>query len=114
VILAHRSDAEVDQYLHSVKLVPITKHTITEPKKLLKEIEEIRAGAIAYNSRELNEDTIAASAPVFDLYGRVLAALTVITPDFRFDHQKKERVEHALRQASAGFSKQLGFGKNGQ
>ena len=100
VILAHRSDSEVDQYLHSVKLVPITKNTITDPKKLLNEIKKIRAGEIAYNSGELNEGTIAASAPVFDLYGRILAALTVITPSFRFDDKKRNtlNVRYARRQ----------------
>jgi len=112
-ILAHRSDFEVDQYFHSVELVQITTNTITDTEQLRRQINDIRSGAIAYNFGELNEGTVAASAPIFDLYGRAVAALTVITPNFRFNNKKKECVEHAIREASAAFSKQLGFAKNG-
>jgi len=113
-ILAHRSGSEIDRYLDSVTLVPFTKNTITDTERFRHQINDIRSAGISYNYEELNEGTIAASAPVFDLYRRPVAALTVITPSFRFDDKKRECIEPALREASAAFSKQLGFGKNGQ
>ena len=112
-MLAQRSDEELDQYLKTVKLVPITGGTITDPQRLKEEIQTIRQEGLAYNHQELNPDTIAVAAPVFDLYKRVVAALVVIIPDYRFDEEKKKRVERAVRKAGLDFSKLVGFQHTG-
>ncbi len=108
-ILAHRTDSEIHQYLKSIKLIPLTKRTITDPGKLQRELKKIRAASLAYNYKELNSGTVAIAAPVFDLYGRVIAALAIITPDFRFGKEKKRRIEDAVSRASTEFSKMLGY-----
>jgi IclR family KDG regulon transcriptional repressor len=108
-VLAYRTDSEIKSYIQSINLVAITKDTITDPERLLKELRDIRKTGLAYNYRELNSHTIAIASPVFDLYRRVIAALAVVTPDFRFDKRKRQDVQKAVRRASIGFSKLLGY-----
>jgi DNA-binding IclR family transcriptional regulator len=107
-ILAHWADSDIEEYLRATEIVPFTRHTLSNADRLWREIRQIRGGALAYNRRELNSDTIAVAAPVLDLYNRPVAALAVITPHFRFDQKKQKVVEEALRKAAAEFSRLLG------
>ncbi len=107
-LLAQRTDSEIEQYLRSIEIVPLTRNTITTSERLWKEIRQIREGSLAWNQRELNSKTVAVAAPVFDLYNRAVAALAVITPDFRFDQKKQKVIEEELRKAAAEFSRLLG------
>ena len=68
--LSHREDNEINQFLDSLELFPITKNTITDPKKRWKEIEETRTGALVYNYHELKEG-IVAKGPKF-LWRKIL------------------------------------------
>jgi IclR family KDG regulon transcriptional repressor len=108
-ILAHYADSEIENYIQSINFVAITQDTITDSGRLQKELKDIREKGLAYNYRELNSHSIAIASPVFDLYRRVIAALAVITPDFRFDKKRKQHIEKALRRASISFSKMLGY-----
>jgi IclR family transcriptional regulator, KDG regulon repressor len=108
-VLAYHTDSEIKNYIQSINFVAITQDTITNPEQLLEELKNIRKTGLAYNFKELNSHTIAIASPVFDLYRRVIAALAVVTPDFRFDKKKRQEVQKAVRRASIGFSKLLGY-----
>ena len=108
-ILAHQSDEEIDQYLSSVKLTPRTHATITDSKKLLKELTAIRLEKIAYSREERYEGLISMGAPVFDLFGSVVAAIVVTLPTIRFNAKSEKLVIKTLNGASEKLSRQLGF-----
>jgi DNA-binding IclR family transcriptional regulator len=108
-ILAHQSDEEIDQYLSSVKLTPKTHATITDSKKLLKELTAIRLEKIAYSREERYEGLISMAAPVFDLFGSVVAAIVVTLPTIRFNARSERLVKKTLNGASERLSRQLGF-----
>jgi DNA-binding IclR family transcriptional regulator len=108
-ILAHLSDKEIQKYLSSVKLTPMTHATITDRKALLRELEEIRSAGIAYAREEQYEGLVAMAAPVFDLYGSVVASMVVTLPTIRFNEESEEGVRNTLYQASEDLSRQLGF-----
>lgn len=111
-ILAHLSNEEIDQYLSSVKLIPKTRATITDSKRLLKELKGIRLEKIAYSREERYEGLISIAAPVFDLFGSVVAAIVVTLPTIRFNRKSEERVKKTLNGASEKLSRQLGFNPN--
>jgi DNA-binding IclR family transcriptional regulator len=108
-ILAHLSDDEIEQYLYSVKLRPITKTTITDPEVLWRELNAIRSGALARSHEELHEGITAMASPVFDLYGRVVASVVLPILTIRFTPEKEKKAEEILRDASIELSRQLGF-----
>jgi DNA-binding IclR family transcriptional regulator len=108
-ILAHLSKDEIEQYLCSVKLTPITKTTITDPEVLWRELNAIRSGALARSHEELHEGITAMASPVFDLYGRVVASVVLPILTIRFTPEKEKKAEEILRDASIELSRQLGF-----
>ena len=111
-ILAHQSDEEIDEYLSSVKLTPKTRATITDSKKLLKELRAIRLEKIAYSREERYEGLISMASPVIDLFGSVIAAIVVTIPTIRFNEKSERRVKKTLHGASEKLSRQLGSKPN--
>lgn len=65
------------------KLESFTPKTITTHKALEAELEAIRKRGFATNAGEIEEGLHAVAAPVFDAYGRCVAALSVSAPAFR-------------------------------
>jgi DNA-binding IclR family transcriptional regulator len=108
-ILAHLSDEEIQQYISSAKLSPMTHETITDPKTLLRDLKAIRSEGIAYAREEQYEGLIAMAAPVFDLYGSVVASIVVTLPTIRFNAKSEKLVKDTLRRASEKLSRELGF-----
>jgi IclR family acetate operon transcriptional repressor len=108
-ILAHQSEREIEQYFSSVEFFPVTKYTITDPTVLLNELKEIRSRGISYNREEQFEGISSMGAPVFDLFGRPIAALVVAMPTSRFSNEIERMIEGELRHFSALFSSQMGY-----
>lgn len=108
-ILAHLDEREIEEFLSTSKLVPITAKTITDPKVLRKELAEIRVSGLAYNREEVSDQIIAIGAPVFDLFGKVVASLVVSSPVTRFTGAKETLIQNAVKEASESISRRLGF-----
>jgi DNA-binding IclR family transcriptional regulator len=108
-ILAHLPDDEILEYLSTIQITPFTKKTITHPKALIRELEEIRAGGVAYCREEWNEGIVAMGMPVFDADARVDASIVIPIPSIRFNPKKEKRVERALRDGARRLSRELGF-----
>lgn len=64
---------------------------------------------IAYAREEGYEGLIAMAAPVFDLFGAVVAAIVVTLPTIGFNAKSEKRFKKTLIGASEKFSRQLGF-----
>lgn len=111
VLLAYQDEREIARYLLSTSLIPFTRKTITDPDQLEKELVKIRAGALAYNHEEFEEEVTGIAAPVHDRHGKVIASLTVVAPTFRVNSERRRFIEKALREKSDDFSHQLGFKK---
>ena len=109
VILAHLSGHEVDQYLSSVELVALTPKTITDRKTFQRELEQVRSSGIAHNREELTDQIVAIAAPIFDLYGIVVASIVVSMPDIRFNDDKEILIERLVKEAARTISQKLGF-----
>jgi DNA-binding IclR family transcriptional regulator len=110
-ILAYLSEEEIDRYLSSIELIPLTKKTITDLKVLKHELETVRATGIAYTRGELFEELNVMAAPVFDVSGKIRASITISTPTPRFTPTKARAFKDALSQAAAMLSNHLGFSK---
>jgi DNA-binding IclR family transcriptional regulator len=108
-ILAFLSPEEVDHYLSSVELAPLTATTITDPHILRRELKLIRARGLAHCNGEQFEDLFSIAAPVFGWDGRVVASVGTPFPRIRSNTQREKIIEDVLRESSAEISRKLGL-----
>jgi DNA-binding IclR family transcriptional regulator len=108
-ILAFLPEEEIRKYLATVKFKTITPKTNTKASVLERELHEIQSGNTAYSREELNEGLSALGLPVFNIYGRVAASVTVIMPTVRSTTEKEKVTETYLRQAALELSRRLGY-----
>ena len=77
VMLAHLPPDQLDAYLARTKLRPMTKHTVTAPKRLREILAGVRQAGYAVNDEELELGLRSIAVPVRGASGTVLAALNV-------------------------------------
>ena len=77
VLLANQSQEWLDGYFASTELRALTRHTISEPARLRRELTRIREQGWALVDQELEEGLRSLAAPIHDADGRVIAAVNV-------------------------------------
>ena len=75
VLLAGSSPERLRSYFEHATFEPLTKHTVTDPQKLARRIEECRKNGYSAVEDELAYGVVAVAVPVFDGAQRVVAAL---------------------------------------
>ncbi len=109
IYLAFRSDEEIERYLSSVELKPITPSTPTRPDRIREELRAIREGALSYSREHMFNGITAIAAPIRDFSGEVVATFIISAPTARLGGEKEKRIEKFIREAAAAFSEELGF-----
>src|SRR5699024_12501462 len=69
---------------------------IDETEKLKDILNEVEKQGYAVSYEEINDNVTAISAPVYDANGRVLGAISISGPDFRFDQSHTEQYINIL------------------
>jgi DNA-binding IclR family transcriptional regulator len=104
VLLAHLPTNERERYLQQLGTGGTgRRQTIGQ---LRSELEEIRAGGVAYSNAEITSGLWAVAVPVSQS-GKVVLALSVAGPAFRIGKQARVRVEKDARQTAARISSLL-------
>ena len=106
VLLAFTHPVEAQQILNARPLKRYTEHTITDPKKLVAELDEVRRTGLAYEDGEVVAEVACVAAPVRDPFGATVAAISLTVPAARMAKRKVE-LSKALRQAATEFTKRL-------
>jgi IclR family pca regulon transcriptional regulator len=75
VLLAGSSPERLQAYFATATFTELTKHTVTDPAKLMKRIEDARRLGYSAVEDELAYGVVAVAVPVFDAAARVVAAL---------------------------------------
>jgi IclR family pca regulon transcriptional regulator len=78
VLLAHLSPEDLDAYLATVSLAPLTELTITSADALRRELEEVARRGFALSDGELRPRVRSVSAPVFSYEGHAVAAICAL------------------------------------
>ena len=92
----------------SVDLIALTRNTITAPKHLKEELEQIKNTGLSICDGEQFEDLKVFSVPVFGLNDRVDNSITIASPRIRKSADKEKRIIKNLKIASLELSKKLG------
>lgn len=100
-LLAH-APAEVLEAVVGEGLPRLTPRTVTAPGILARQLKQVRATGVAFEFEESRTGVVCIGAPVFDLDGQVVAAVSVAGPVTRFNPQANvERVLATARGISA-------------
>ena len=81
-----------------------TEYTITRPRALLAELDEVRARGFAIDREERTEDFCCVAAPMFDARGRLAGTLGLSATAHVFDAERRQLAGAVLDVARAGGS----------
>jgi IclR family transcriptional regulator, KDG regulon repressor len=108
VFLAYLPDSRRDEILADIKLVPMTKRTITDLDELKTNLHKIQRQGYAVSKGEWVLEASGVASPIFDQFGRVTAALTISGPSQRFTEEKIHEIAALVKQAAEEISYELG------
>ncbi len=105
-LLADQPDDVLRRYLASGRVTKLTEKTVTDPARLLEDIERVRTDghATVADSSVMGASGVAAS--IRGVAGGAIGALCVIAPTPRFDHAR-EHITQQVRDAALQISAQL-------
>ena len=107
-VLAFLPAKEFEDYLRSVKLVPMSPKSITDPQTLRAEIERVRKRGYAVDNQELSLGLRCVGVPIFDYTGRPTYAMSVSAPVSRMSAEKIKAIQTKLRSLCRQISRQIG------
>jgi IclR family KDG regulon transcriptional repressor len=109
VLLSDMTQDSLDAYLESVKMKPFTPNTITDVGVLKQELEQIRNRGWASDNEEHEMGTLCIGSPIKDYTGKVVAAMSVSWPLFRFNPEEQEHITKSILAACTNLSHLLGW-----
>ncbi|MDQ3733316.1 MAG: IclR family transcriptional regulator, partial [Actinomycetota bacterium] len=109
VLLAFAPDETRETILRTAPLTALTPHTISELPALREELARVqsRGWAEAVNERELGIASVA--APIRDLHGTVVAAISIGGPLIRFTATARRGFVGSVVEAAEAVSRRLGW-----
>lgn len=102
VLLAHAPAEVAAEVLAS--LARITPYTVTQPGRLVRQLQQVRVDGYATTSEEMSLGACSVAVPVVDAEHRVRAAIGVVVPDLGRD---VDRYVSVLSVAANGIARQL-------
>ncbi len=108
-ILTFLPDEEIGRILDTVRLVKITEGTVVDKTKLLEMIRQDRERGYTISYGELEPETVAVGAPIFDNMGKVVASISVAGPDSRFTEEDIPCITEELLRITGEISRELGY-----
>lgn len=108
MLLSDMDTEEMHARIEAIRMVPFTPYTIRNAQDLEKELERIRNEGCAEDAEEHEEGIHCIAAPIRDSSERIVAALSVSWPKFRFETEKKNSYCDRIRQAAEEISAILG------
>jgi IclR family transcriptional regulator, KDG regulon repressor len=105
-ILAYLPTDRQQQYIHMTEFQPFTPNTICDPDRLIFELQKIKATGFAIDNQESETGICCVAAPIFNLNGEVVAAISTSGPLPRMemkglDSALKERVVATAKKISS-------------
>jgi len=107
VLLAYQPQEVRDAVIRQSGLPRFTPHTITNPERLGRELDDIREQGYATDSEEMEEGVRCLAAPVFGPDGRILAAMSISGPAGRLDRDRLEELIPHIKGIADRFSQSL-------
>lgn len=88
--LAHLPESELSTYLDQIEFTNLTHNTITDPDRLMDQLEDVRDQGYATNLEEAIQGMNAIGAPIFTEDDEVLGAISISIPTTRIQNLLEE------------------------
>ncbi len=112
VLLAGLGNSELDAFLETVELKPLTAATVTEKERLREEIERVRRQGWALVDQELEDWLRSIAVPIHSSGGTVVAAMNLSThASRRTPAAIRQELLPPLREAAAAIEADLAAGR---
>ena len=112
VQIAYMSEEDLELYLPTKELKPLTPNTITDRDLLKKQLRQVVESGYAIDDEELDIGVRCVSAPIRDYTRRIIGAVSISGPSMRLS---MERIDKELiplvKRAAEEISTKLGFHK---
>ena len=105
IFLAAETPQRVAEYAARTKLPRFTDNTLTDPKKLAGELEDIRSRRYAFDNEEAERGVCCVGAGIHNDEGQLIAGLSVSAPTERF----RKTWAESVRQAAERISRAVGY-----
>jgi DNA-binding IclR family transcriptional regulator len=105
VFLAGGNREESEEYMRRTGLPRFTEHTLTDPERLKRELDQIRREGYAFDNEEAEKGVSCIGAGIFNDEGRLVAGLSVSAPSDRLNRAWARQV----RQAAERISRAIGY-----
>ncbi|MBM4763344.1 IclR family transcriptional regulator [Bacillus sp. B15-48] len=90
VLLAFLTDEELQNYFNTISLEELTEHTIKSKDDLYEEIMTIRKHGYAKSEGERIKGAYSISAPIFNPFNEILAAMSIVIPSPRYEEYDEQ------------------------
>ncbi|MNJ48186.1 Pca regulon regulatory protein [compost metagenome] len=108
VFLAHMPELELQSFLQNYKLTKLTENTITDKKKLLNNLQQIREQGYSVEDEEIEAGAYSIAAPVKDAAGQTIGTISIVGSLSRIK-ENEEQVLAELLAAAGEISRQFGY-----
>lgn len=108
-ILSFLTNEEIDDIMENSDFIKYTKNTVMDKEKLWESIKEARREGYTISYGEMEEQTIAIGAPIFDTTKRVIASISIAGPEQRFTPDKIKYLIKKTLESANKISKALGY-----
>ena len=97
VLLSHADQAVVRRLLNR-KLEAHTANTITDPKQLREELEQVKKRGFAIDDEEITRGVVCVAAPIFGIDGKIAGAMSCTVPSYVSEERGiQENIETVCR-----------------
>jgi IclR family KDG regulon transcriptional repressor len=107
-IISTLSEAEINQILENYEFLPVTANTIINRNKFLDELQITKQRGFATDDQENEIGGRCVAAPIFDLSGKAIAAISISVPIQRMPDTRVDNLGHQVLEAAQEISRQLG------
>jgi DNA-binding IclR family transcriptional regulator len=108
MLLSCLDDEEIESYLNQVDFQVMTNNTIVDKAEFRKELEKIQEQGYSEDMEESEVGLICFAAPVRDLTGKAIAAISISGPSVRM-RMNREAYTKAIVETAKQISKNFGY-----
>lgn len=109
ILLAYMPKEELESYLNETELLPIGRGTILDKEKLKSILEQDRKNGYSISDSELQDDSFAVAAPIFDSLNDITASLSIVGPSVRFTEEHISKLIEGVKRGAREISIKLGW-----
>jgi IclR family transcriptional regulator, KDG regulon repressor len=109
ILLAYLPAAEQERIIDSMEFESFTENTIKDAAQLRRCLERIRRKGYVVDEQDYERGVYAIGAPVRDHGGRVVAGISVTTPETRYSAARRQELIALVMEAAGKLSEKLGY-----